>query len=453
MKLRLALIALSTQASVLAPHPATAQTLPPHTYAVVTTDGFFAPDLASSTPHVFAPATDFGGAASLSHPAVEWERGSDAFLVATGANLYRVDILDLAGGVYQVQDVTPASAQQLDLFDLDVHPGTGELFLLDQSSDVVLRYSPPFVLGMTPTLTLPVSASARAMAVDSRAWPLGVVTGDATEIARVGVDASDVALLSLPFASGVDQDPQYPLQLGTYGCEIANDEVLRSTGNPGLGLSMNYSGFCTPFALDPRDIEWSPIDQRAYVLAEAGINGSAPFCAAIASGPNHVVEFPLAQTASIGPEVITFAAGSGITGTSGDLAFVQDDFGFVSPFGDGCTVGIPNAMTLDIGQLDVPLASGSTLGFDVASAPASKPTFLIVGFSELDLVLPLGCHVYSSAEIILSMGNSNAQGEASLTATSPALASGTELYLQAATLGGTGIGLALSHGLRLHLGL
>ena len=70
MKLPLASIAL-TSVAALASSPAQAQGLPTHTYAAVTTDGFFVPDPASSVPLVFAPPSDFGGALTLSHPAGE----------------------------------------------------------------------------------------------------------------------------------------------------------------------------------------------------------------------------------------------------------------------------------------------------------------------------------------------------------------------------------------------
>lgn len=450
MKLSVVSIALSSVA-VLASSPAQAQALPPHTYAVVTTDGFFVPDLASRVPLVFAPPSAFGGAASLSHPAVEWERASDAFLVVTGANLYRVQV-DLGTGLAQIQDLTPASAQPLDLFDLDLHPGTGELFVLDQSTDSVLRFAPPFALGMMPDLSVPVSATARTMAVDSRSWPLAVLVGDINTIERIAVDGSSSTVMAMTFSTGVDQDPQVPLEGGSFGCEASSDKVLRATGNPGLGVSLNYSGFCTPFAVTPRDVEWSPIDRRAYVLAEDGINTTSVGCAAIAFGPNHIVELPLAQSVVVQAEVITHALSSGITGTGGDLAFAQEDFGFVSPFGDGCTDGVATSMTLDLDGADVPLASGSTLDFEVAGAPAGMPTYLLVGYTELDFLLPLGCLLYTSGEITLSMGLSDSQGEASLAIATPTVPVGSEVFLQAVTLGGS-VGPALSHGLRVHFGL
>jgi hypothetical protein len=448
MKLPIATLALSSLA-LLAPSPADAQGLPAHTYAVVTTDGFFVPDRSSGVPLVFAPPAAFGGAGSLSHPAVEWERASGEFLVVTGAHLYRVRV-DLGTGQHQVQDLTPGSAQPMDLYDLDVHPGTGELFVLDQSTDSVLRYAPPFAPGMLPDLALPVSGTARTMAVDSRTWPLAVLVGDASSVASIAVDGSSTTLMAQPFASGVDQDPQTKLAGGAFACEVANDKVIRGTSNPALAISLNYSGFCTPFALTPRDVEWSPIDLRAYVLAEDGINGISMGCSSLASGPNHIVEFPLAQSSAVQPVVVTHAAASGITGTSGDLAFVQEDFGFVSPYGDGCTGGSATAMTLDVTN-GIPVASGSTLQLQVAAAPAGMPTYLLVGYSKIDALLPLGCHVYTSAELTLSMGLTDAQGKASLTLPSPALPVGTEVYLQAATA--VAGGPALSHGLRVHFGL
>jgi hypothetical protein len=450
MKLPLASIALSSVAA-LASGPAQAQGLPAHTYAVVTTDGFFVPNVTSSVPLVFAPPSDFGGALTLSHPAVEWERASGQFLVVSGAHLYRVRI-DLSTGNHQVQDLTPASAQPLDLYDLDVHPATGELFVLDQSTDSVLRFAPPLALGMLPDLALPVSGTARTMAVDSRTWPLAVLVGDGTSVERIAVDGSSKTLFALPFTSGVDQDPQTPLAGGAFACEVANDKVVRATSNPALAISLNYFGFCTPFAITPRDVEWSPIDHRAYVLAEDGINGASMGCSTLASGKNHIVEFPLAQNPVVHPVVITNAAASGITGLSGDLAFVQEDFGFVSPYGDGCAGGSPTSMTIDVEAFDIPLASGSTLHLNVAGAPAGMPTYLLVGYSKIDALLPLGCHVYTSAELSLSMGLTSAQGKASLTLPSPALPVGTEVYLQAATMNGSG-GPALSHGLRVHFAL
>jgi len=449
--MKASLSSLGLAFTLLASSAAQAQSLPPHTYAVVTTQGFFVPDLASAVPLVFAPPSAFGGVASLSHPAVEWERATDAFLVVTGARLYRVRVALSTGG-YQVQDLTPASSQPLDLFDLDLHPGTGELFVLDQSTDNVLRFSPPFAAGMGATLALPVSGSARVMAVDSRSWPLAVLVGDASTVERVAVDGTSTTVLAFPSATGVDQDPQVPLVGGSYACETAHDKVVRATSNPGLGLSLNYFGFCTPFALTPRDVEWSPIDRRAYVLAEDGLNATSVGCASIASGPNHIVEFPLAQSSVVHPVVITHAAASGITGTGGDLSFVQSDFAFVSPYGDGCTDGTPTSMKIDLEGTDVPLASGSTLHAKVSGAPANKPTYLIVGYAQSASPTPLGCFAYTSADLTLSMGLTDAQGRANLSLPTPALPVGTEVFLQAATLGAS-VGPALSHGLQIHFGL
>jgi len=47
------------------------------------------------------------------------------------------------------------------------------------------------------------------------------------------------------------------------------------------------------------------------------------------------------------PKLKTFAGGSGITGTQGDLTLVLDEFAFLAPFGDGCTAGASDPIKLD----------------------------------------------------------------------------------------------------------
>ncbi|MEM7308334.1 MAG: hypothetical protein AAF682_16765 [Planctomycetota bacterium] len=202
--------------------------LPPDTIAVVTTDGLFVPSATSSTPQISVPSAACPGASSFVRPAVEWEPGTSCLLVAAGPGLFRVCVDSLAGGLYTVVDVTPATATPMDLYDLDVNPGTGELYLFDQATGTVERYAPPFAAGMVSDLSIPVPAGTRCMALDSRTIPASVLAGGTAGVTRLFPGGASENVSDLAFVAGVDQDPQKIGGLGTYVTSGSNQVGSRA---------------------------------------------------------------------------------------------------------------------------------------------------------------------------------------------------------------------------------
>lgn len=433
-----------------------AQTVVPvNTPVVVTTDGFWIPDDGSSTPLLHVPASAFPGAAgaagSLTRPAVEWDRETDSFLVSAGAQLFRVNVTQLVPAVWSIDELTPASAAPLDLWDLDVHPGTGELFLLDQTQNEALRFARPFALGMTPDLALPVPGTSRALAVDSRGVPTSLILAETSALTRVTLDGAQGLVTQINGGRGLDADPQTLGDGAVFSVAPNLDQVSRSTGSPNLVTSLNQYGFCIPLALRPEDVEWNPVKPRAFVLAGDGVNPVAGCQALVpAVGPNHVLSLPIAQAPPVVvPKLITFSGGSGITGTQGDLTLVLDDFAFASPYGASCSLGAPASLELNVTY--VPELDLGELEFTLEGAASDAPVFALAGFGAAALPIGLGCSVFVTPDFVKFVGTTNAQGDFLVTTPMPpGVFAGFEAYLQFAVAGGGAP--ALSQGLQLHWG-
>lgn len=423
--------------------------LPAATVAVVTTDGFFVPDPGSSVPDLFIADSSFPDEPEFKRPAVQWEPNSDSFLVASGDQLFRVTIQSLDQDLFTIDDITPASAAPMNLYDLDVNPGTGELYLLDQTTKTVERFQAPYAQGMTSNLSIPIPPTTRSIALDSRSIPPTLIAGETTQVTRVYFDGSTEDVSFMLFPSGVDQDPQNAGVLGTYMCSSENTIGLATT-TPGLLVSMNYLDFCAPLAVAPEDVEWDPIERRVFALAEDGVNLS-PACPDLASGPNHVLRFPMVQIPGlIEPTLYTFHLGSGITGEEGDLAIVYDDFAFVTPYGEGCVDGAGDSGVLDVVQL--PVSGISALTFELHDPAPLSPALLVAGFQRVSIPLPSGCLLLVSPDFVFSMGTTDAQGELSFgIPVSPGIPVGIEVFLQSAVA--VGGGWRASQGLMVRFGL
>ncbi|GJM23295.1 MAG: hypothetical protein DHS20C15_32100 [Planctomycetota bacterium] len=435
-----------------APLAAAQSVLPDNTAVVVTTDGVWVPDTQSNQPLVHIAPTQFPGAPSaFVRPAIEWHRSSDSLLVTTGAQLFQVTLTSLAPPTYTVVEITPASSAPLDLWDIDVHPGSGEIFLLDQTFNEVSRYAPPFALGMQPDLVLPVPGTSRAMAIDSRSIPPSVVVTETSSLTRVDFAGQLSQVTEVNGTRGVDADPQVLGDGAVFMVAPSANQVSRAASSPNLVVSMNLSGFCTPLAIKPEDVEWNPLKNRAYVIASDGIN-PAPSCQSQvpAVGPNHVISFPIAQAPPVVvPKLITHGSGSGITGTQADLTLVLGDFAFVSPYGEACVAGSPSAL-----RLQAPFAPD--LGFpthaiELSNASPNALVFALAGFSPAQLPFGFGCSLFVQPDFIKWIGTTDAQGEFSIDVPlPPGVIAGYEAFLQMAVPSGGAV--ALSGGLQVHYG-
>jgi hypothetical protein len=434
---------------------------PLNTIVAVTTDGLWFPDSNSATPLLHIPASGFPGAAgtagALKRPAIEWDRRTDTFLVSSGPQLFRVRVADLSPPSWFIEDLTPEPSITLDLWDLDVHPGTGELFLLDQTNNEVLRFSPPFAQGMLTTLVLPVPPTSRSMAVDSCSYPSAVILTETSQTTRVEFDGTAVPLNFFSAGRGCDQDPQYPGHAGSYMVATNTDRVARAASSPNLVIDLNLFtsgdifGTCVPLVLAPTDVEWNPIKPRAYVFAEDGIHISPECVGAMpATGPNHIVRFPIAQVfPKVVPQLMTYAGGSGMTGSSGDLTLVLGDFAFMSPYGGGCSGGSASAIRLDSNT--IPRLGTTALKFDVENAAPQSAVQLIVGLTSTQIPLIGGCDMLVTPDLIEFVGTTNAQGKLAFTWILPFVpTAGFELFAQVAVDNG-GV-QELTQALQIHFG-
>jgi len=418
----------------LAAGAAAQSSLLPGDVAVVTSSGLYLlrPPAAAV---LLLPDTAFGG---LAAPSVHWRPGTDELLVASGARLFDVTLAGPFVPTATLIEITPAGIAAGDLRDLDVHPVSGELFVLDGGGGQVLRYAPPFSAGMAPDLVIPLPGSGRAMTIDTTGWPPTVIVGQADSVLRFTLDGA-ASTLSFAGANGLDRSGQLPpITLAS----VSKDDLVRVLVNPNLVTELNLLfNLCGPVALGPVDVEFDAANDGALVLGEGGVN---PACLPGYSGGNHVLRLPLAQAAGVPPHVLT-GASSGIDGQGGDLAWVAPDLAFVSPYASASAT--PPVLVLAAKSDPYPGNPGFALALQ--SGPAGAPAFLLAGVAPLDLPLPSGAAVLVVAAQILPLGSLGVAGEAEADFALPAgLPLGLDLFVQGAVASG---GVLLSNGMLLHV--
>jgi hypothetical protein len=415
----------------------------PGDVGIVTTDGFLFQDTVLPglpVSHYVSPAAL--GLNDMPNPGITWEFGTDSFLVCSADRLVRVTL----GTTTTVQtDLTPSLAPGAVLSDIDLHPGTGQLVLLDTGNAEALFYDPPFAPGMTPAHTLALNPTTRSLAFDSYAYPPSLVHSRGGKVERITLDGVTTPLSELKLCDGVDKTPQS--SGGIYITKQATNQVVLSGGNPLVVQNLNIVGLCSPVALGPRSIAYRPVKTWTYVLAQDGLN---PGCYPGVFGPNHIVSFPPALGPFL-PEVITQTFGSGITGTDGDITAVTDDFAFGSPYGPSCVASWGNKpKLLNDGTLPVPGTAAFTM--KVTKGAPFAPVFLWVGLAPADIPLLSGCSVLVQPLMSFLAGTTDVDGKLIITAGIPAsIPLGVELWLQAG-LPDVGSPI-LTNGLMLHMGL
>jgi hypothetical protein len=421
--------------------------LSPGDIGLVTTEGFWR--LRAGVPqgqpvNHLAPSAFNPAFVTLASPRIDWERGTDGFLLCTGTNLYRVVVT--SSTTASVTDLTPDVGGPASFTELDIHPGSGELYLLDLLSVQVFRFAPPFALGMVPDLVLPSGPFFRAMCVDSRTYPPSVAAASSAATMWLPLDGS--AALQLGFSGGgsLDSNPQTGEHvLVNHGMDLVD---LLIPPNMAV-INLNLMVGCSPVARGPTNVAVNPIDSLAYVLAEDGLDPLCPL--GVVVGGNHVLALPPAQSAMAPPKLLTDPSGSGIGGSNGDLAIVVQDFAFLSIYGFGCDApGTGKPMLLDANS--APHIGSPTFALEVSDAAPNQPIHLLVGFQPLSQVQPSGCTVLVLAFQPPSLiGVTDNNGKLTLVAPIPAsLHTGEQAYLQCAFADAGSV--VLSNGLQLNFG-
>lgn len=431
------------------PAPDAAAGLTAGEVVIVTDAGLFHHDgNVGSSAVMLAPASAFGG---LTAPAVEWDRGTDAVFVCTGAKLLRVTVTGNPPSGVAIQDVTPtvpgAAATPL-YYDLDVDPVTDRLYALDRANGQILGFDPPFSAGMAPVSSAAVVKATRGIAVDSRTFPRTLVTADSSEIRRVDAVTGATETVSFGTGTAVDCEPQ--VRTNAMVCRKNDSKIFGTTNNPNLVFDINLAASCQPVALGPQDGEWDPVTRRLYVLAEDGING----CYGSYFQGNHLVRFQVPAGGPNPPLVLTPTTGSGISGAAGDLCVIHDDFAFAGVYGAPCAAagGAPVLDALD-GLFYVPEVGNPAFAIELADAPAGAPAALLIGVTAT-AAPTLPCPVLVVPAVAVALGPVGPAGEILLPAPIPAAPAlvGLDARLQAAV--GLPNGAAqLTPGLRVHLGL
>ncbi|HTE06245.1 MAG TPA: hypothetical protein VK824_08620 [Planctomycetota bacterium] len=397
---------------------------------IVTSTGFWRlrANLAGFAPVNHVPASAFGGLAQLQGAAIGWEPGSDSFLVAAGTSVYRVRILSTT--TQSVTDLAPQLGGFAQLHDLDIHPGSGALYVRDALTEQVFRFAPPFAPGMTPDLVLPTGPGIAAAAVDSRDNPPSVLVATGTVVRRLPLDGSPAIDVAFEGAVGLDGHPQ--ARNRTLIANRTKNLVDATSDSPMLAQNLNVVGLCAPVVLGPSSVAWNPIDKRAYVFASDGLN---PVCFPGGSSINQVVSLPSALSPFVQPEILTNPFDSGITGTDGALTLVLPDFAFPAPYGFGATSPTSGKVfALDCN--DAPFLGNTGFELELTHGPPSQPVFLLVGVQPIELALPGGgTALVPLGYSPLVVGTTSAKGK--LTVPAPLgtnLPAGFSAYVQAMAL-------------------
>jgi len=418
--------------------------LMPGDVGVVTTTGFVR---VRAEPAQFPP-THFTGPASfgladLPTPGIIWEPGTDSFFVCSSDKLYRVT---LGVTTTVLTDLSPTLAAGAMLADVDLHPGTGQLVVLDSGNAEAVFFDPPFAAGMTPVHTLSLNATTRSLSFDSYNYPPSIVYSRGGKVEKMTLDgATTTPVTELKLCNGIDHSVQSAS--GTYITKQGTNQVVRGGGNPMFVQNMNVIGLCSPVALGPRAIAYRPVKTWTYVLAQDGLN---PSCYPGVLGPNHIVSFPPALGVFL-PEVITETGGSGIGGTDGDIAVVTEDYAFGSPYGPVCLASWgKRPKLLNDDTLPVPDTAGYTM--KVTKGSPFSPVFLWVGIASADIPLLSGCSFLVQPFMSFLAGSTDVDGKLIIAAPIPAgIPLGIELYLQGAL---PDVGSPIfTNGLMLHIGL
>ena len=418
--------------------------LTPRDMLVVTTDGLHWMPKIGGFATLLADEAAFGG---LSSPALEWVPGTDSVLVVSGPQLMLATVLGSPPTGATVNFLTPNVGGNPLYHDLDIHPGTGELWLLDRGNGQLHRFDAPYVPGMVPAQSVAVPKTTRGMCIDPKAWPRRLVIAGNDGVSFVNPATGAITPRSLlTFSTGVECEQDlvnHPMAV-----KPGNDNISQCV-SLNLVTEINISGFCKP-ANKPVDLDWSPTNRRLYVLAEDGINS----CAGAYTGGNHIVRFQVPGGGPNPPVIMTSTAGSGITGAAGDLTLVQDDFAHAYRYGDDCVAsnGVP---TLDHGPGigGSPNLGNQNFTLQVDDAPVHAPVWMIFGFFEAEI--PLGnCAALLNPVYALTLPNTDASGALDLVAPVPNLPTlaGADVLLQALLTESNGLPVT-TNGLKLHLGL
>jgi hypothetical protein len=406
---------------------------------VVTSTGFWrlrgSPSQAMPVNHILPSSFD-PSLTTLTDPRLEWEEGTDRFIVCAGSKLYRVTITSLTTAT--VGNLTPSVGGPAAFTSIDIHPGTGELYLYDSTSMQVFGFAPPFAAGMTPDVVLSPPDGYRGMCTVSRQYPPSIALSDSTSIERLPLDGAAAIGVSQAGASAIEDNPQLAqIYLVRKGANVVG-VATKST----LTMDLNITALCAPVALGPVAVAPDPHTERVYVLAADGVG-----CLGASAGGNHVVSLPPALGPA--PQILTNPLGSGITGDAGDLALVVAPYAFPAPYGFACAApgtGKPTVLDCD----KAPFIGHPSFQLRVTGAPANAPLFLIFGFAPLAQLLPSGCTLLVAAAVApFPLGTSGGDGKLFVTTSLPAtLPPGLETYQQVAFVDGGKV--RLSNGLMLH---
>jgi hypothetical protein len=417
--------------------------LSPGDLGIVTTTGFYRLPGLPANPlltHYVSPAAL--GLTAMPTPGVIHESGTDSFLVCSSDRLLR---LTLGTTTTAITDLSPTLPAGTMLADIDLHPGTGQLVLLDTGNATALFFDPPFAAGMSPDHTLVMNPTSRSVCFDTYNYPPAVIYSRGGQVERATLDGVTSTVSGVKKADGVDNNSTY--QHGTYITKQATNEVLVAAAVPGLTQNLNIVGLCQPVALGPRSIAYDPLSNWTYVLAADGLN---PTCYPGVIGPNHVVAFPPAAGV-FPPRVATNTLGSNINGTDGDIALVMADFAFGSPYGPLCTASDGSRPAL-LNAGTSPAVGNSAFAIALSDAPPNTPVFLWIGFAPAEIPLISGCTFLVQPTMSFLAGSTTATGTLTISGSIPASTPiGTELWLQACLPDGSEA--VYSTGLMLHIGL
>ena len=372
---------------------------------------------------------------------VAWLPGEDAFVLADGTRLFRLEIQALGPPATVVltdlQLQAPPAPDPLRLRDLEVDPASGALWVLDRTNGRAMRFDPPFTPPLVPDQVLDLDQTrVNAFSLETTRSPPGVVHASQAGLKRTFLDGThgeDEAFQALDTTAAVDTDPQR--RRPAIFSQGSTSQIWVTGGQPTQSVDINKVGMpplVQQILQGPHALEFEPTRGKVYVLADT-VNPSL-FPGYLPTAGQLVV-VRMNPGPSLGAGSLSLATPQGgvtsITGDQGDLAVVRPLAAWYAHTGGLCQALTGEAPLLEPLAGHVPTVGNAAFGLEFREAPPQRPSFVGVS-TQPGSQLVGGCQQLVVAPRWRMVGDTSAVGELVVAAPlpgNPGLA-GTDVYLQ-----------------------
>lgn len=376
-------------------------------------------------------------AGPLEEPGIEWCPGSDDLYLVSDNRFLRVTVMAFAtnGATVQTLATLPVGTR---LTDLDVDHTTGDVWLLDRSTDQALRFTAPVSQGASPDLVLQLDDRSRALSVDSSNHPFSLVYASTNGLMRQTLTGPPEIESYQKGGVGASADTSW--QHAGWGSFFANHDThgiyLDVYNSSGADIILQFPS--TPYIFHPTDVEWLPNSGKVYVTSHDGVSpGYFPTLQTTGTGV-HVVEFRPGGTGLPGgilPAVIVSdpQGQSLVFGTDPDLTIIADG-AFAGPYGDPTPAYSGETPVLTTASY--PELGNSAFALQILGGPPQRPVYAGLSRAPANIMVGHGVQLIQSP-LWIPVGFTDPPGDLLVPAAvpnNPALTS-MVLYTQAVVFG------------------